>query len=257
VLQGGLILASLAIVATVTLIIVNSIPSPRPGPRNMLSDGITIGANFEAVSTPALEAGDEPVETEQAPDSDAIAIEIYADYLCPACAVFAETNDERVSTLLEQGAVTVEIHPLAIFDGRSVGTNYSTRAANAAACVANYSPNSFFQFNRLMFANQPPEQEKGLTDDELVAITEEADVSRAAVIRTCIEDLRFESWVEAATERATVERDLLDDSGQAIFVNGERYQGALDDATAFAQFTAGADAAASSQKSAASPSPAP
>ncbi|HEV7957682.1 MAG TPA: protein-disulfide isomerase, partial [Marisediminicola sp.] len=61
----------------------------------------------------------------------------------------------------------------------------------------------------------------------------------------------------AATERATVERDLLDDSGQAIFVNGERYQGALDDATAFAQFTAGADAAASSQKSAASPSPAP
>lgn len=261
ILLGSLIVVSIAIVVSVTLTIVGSIPSPRPGPLNMLSDGIVIGENFEPALTPAIQNGDDPVETPVDPNSDAIAIEVYVDYLCPVCALFETTNDERISTLLEQGAATLEIHPVAILDGRSAGTQYSTRAANAAACVANYSPRAFYDFHSLMFERQPAEQEPGLTDDELIEIAEDAEVASAQKIRDCIREQRFAGWVEDATVRATTDPELFNEAGKfatpTVFVNGERYLGAPDDAVAFAQFTAVADATAFSEKSSASPSPSP
>src|SRR3990170_8031483 len=200
ILQGSIILVSLAIIATVTLIIVNSIRPPRPGPLNMLSDGIVIGTNFEAETTSALKAGDEPVAS--TPDPEMIAIQIWLDYQCPVCDAFETANSEQLSTLVEQGIATIEIHPVAILDSQSLGTRYSTRAANAAACVANFSPNSFYDFSGLLFENQPEEGTSGLTDDELVGISEDAGVSRASRVAECITDQNFKNWVADATQRA-------------------------------------------------------
>jgi len=260
-LQGGLILASLAIVATVTLIIVNSIRPPNPGPLNMLSDGLLIGENFEVVTTPALQPDEEPVATEPDPESDAIAIQIWVDYQCPVCAVFEQTNNEQITTLIEQGAATLEIHPVAILDRASLGARYSTRSTNAAACVANYSPDTFFDFHNVLFANQPEEQTSGPDDEALIALAEEAGVSELSNVEECVTDERFEGWVEAATQRAVTDPALLNEQGQfgtpTVLVNGERFTGAPNDATAFAQFIAEADGAAFSEETSSSPSPSP
>jgi len=260
-LQGGLILASLAIVATVTLIIVNSIRPPNPGPLNMLSDGLLIGENFEVVTTPALQPDEEPVATEPDPESDAIAIQIWVDYQCPVCAVFEQTNNEQITTLIEQGAATLEIHPVAILDRASLGARYSTRSTNAAACVANYSPDTFFDFHNVLFANQPEEQTSGPDDEALIALAEEAGVSELSNVEECVTDERFEGWVEAATQRAVTDPALLNEQGQfgtpTVLVNGERFTGAPTDATAFAQFIAEADGAAFSEETSSSPSPSP
>ncbi|HWH98088.1 MAG TPA: hypothetical protein VNS80_06950, partial [Pseudolysinimonas sp.] len=51
-LQGGVILGSLAIIAVVTLLILNGIRPAGPGPANMASDGIQIGQGFVAKTTP-------------------------------------------------------------------------------------------------------------------------------------------------------------------------------------------------------------
>ena len=261
ILQGSLIVVSLAIVASVTLIIVNSIRPPSPGPQNMLSDGITIGEGFAAVPTAAIAAGEEPVETTQDPESDALAIQIWVDYQCPICAEFEEANNEQISTLIEQGVATIEINPVAILDRASQGERYSTRAANAAACVANYSPDTFYGFNQLMFANQPEEQTTGLTDEEIFSLAEDAGVQDADSIEECITGQDFRRWVTSATDRATSDPALLNADGQfgtpTVLVNGQRYEGAIDDAAQFAQFIASADGAAFSEESSASPSPSP
>ncbi len=260
-LQGGLIVAALAIVAVVTVVITTSIRPPAPGPLNMLSDGIVIGTGFEAETTPALAAGEDPVESTPAEGSTAIPIQIWLDYQCPVCGQFEKANADQISTLVDQGIATVEIHPVAILDRASQGTRYSTRSANAAACVANYSPNDFFDFSALLFADQPAENTEGLTDDELIAIAQNAEVGKASAVEKCITDIEFENWVADATDRATADEALVNPANNSfgtptVFVGGTRYTGAPDDATEFAKFVAAADGAAF-QESTASPSPSP
>jgi hypothetical protein len=69
-------------------------------------------------------------------DSGEVAnIVMYVDYLCPFCGQFEATNSESLRTMVESGAATLEVHPIAILTNKSAGTQYSLRAANAAACV--------------------------------------------------------------------------------------------------------------------------
>src|SRR5690606_12628527 len=89
-LQGGILIAVLAVVAIVALVIVNSVRPPAAGPLNMASDGIQLGAGMVATPTPGIEPGGEPVAND--PEEGVLDIRIYVDYLCPFCNVFEETN---------------------------------------------------------------------------------------------------------------------------------------------------------------------
>jgi protein-disulfide isomerase len=237
-LQGGIALVLVAIIAIVGLVIWNGVRPAGPGPANMASDGIHIGAGFKATPTTALDSDADPVPTANG-EPGVVNIRVYVDYLCPYCKEFEETNAEQLEGYIETGAATVEIHPLAVLTSRAQG--YSLRAANAAACVANYSPDTFWEFNRLMFANQPAEQSSGLDDAAIIAITEEAGVAKAGSVADCITDQRYKAWVDAATDRVLT-GDIPDsniDQVQGtpiVVVNGKQYRGELGDATEFAAF---------------------
>ena len=258
-LQGGIILASLAIVAVIALVIVNSIRPPGPGPANMASDGIQLTQGAVATPTAALAADDEPIPNERDAAAGVLDIRMYVDYLCPICGQFEAANGEYIASLLENGNTTVEIHPIAILDRLSQGTKYSTRAANAAACVADSSPNDFLAFHNLLFANQPAENTTGLSDDELVALTVEAG---AGDVASCVKDQQFKSWVTAATTRAL--NGPIPDSNvdqvqgtPTIIVNGVKYDGAVDDLASFRAFVvqvAGSDFVESTEST---PTPTP
>lgn len=263
-LQGGIILGVLAAIAVVVIVVVSSIPKTYPGPANMLSDGIRIGAGFVAEPTPALQPGESPVASEPTEDTDVVDIRIYLDYFCPACGAFEATNNDQIATWVDSGAATLEIHPVSILDRASLSSQYSTRSANAAACVANYSPDSFFAYNALLFENQPEEGTTGLDDDELKALAKEAGVSKLSSIETCIDDVRFKKWVNAATARAfegplpnaDIERV---EKTPTVLVNGVAYTGSITDAAEFAKFvsTQSGNAFTDEQKSTPSPSPSP
>jgi protein-disulfide isomerase len=241
VLQGSVIIAALAILAVVTLVIMNSVKPASPGPRNMLSDGILIGEGFTATPTAALEAGDDPVPNVRDESSDVIRIQMYVDYFCPICGSFEEANGDQLSTWIETGAADVEIFPMAILDRASQGTKYATRAANAAACVADSSPDQYYAYNTVLFENQPEEGTEGLTDAELISLTKEAGVTNAGAIATCITDQKFKNWVADARSRAQNEpvpnSDVESVVGTpTVIVNGVKYTGALNDAKAFSAF---------------------
>ncbi len=236
----GIGVAAVAIVAVVAFIIFTSIRPAGPGPANMASDGIKIGENLEAVTTAALPAGEDPVPSEPNPAGVAD-IRIWVDYLCPFCGQFEETNSEQIESWVTEGSATLEIHPISILNSQSQGSRYSTRAANAAACVANYSPNTFYDFNSILFQNQPDEGTPGLDNAALVDLAQEAGVESAGRIEDCITDGEFTNWVTDATTRALTgplpDTDVAKVTGTpTVIVNGVQYSGSLTDPTEFAAF---------------------
>jgi protein-disulfide isomerase len=235
--QGGIALAVVAVIAVVALVIMNSIRPDAPGPRNMASDGITIGADYVAVTTAGLQPDQTP---RPLPENEPgiVAVNIWVDYLCPACGAFEVANAETLRALIESGSATVTIHPISILGNQGA----SLRAANAAACVADRAPNSFFDFNETLLVNQPDDG-TGWTDEQLIDYAAGAGAGSSAVA-DCITSGEFTSWVTAATNRALSGplplegTDLASVQGTpTVLVNGDQFLPAnIADPTEFQQF---------------------
>ncbi|MCJ1672568.1 MULTISPECIES: thioredoxin domain-containing protein [Rathayibacter] len=258
-LQGGLAIVVIAIVAVVVFAVTSSIRPAGPGPANMASDGVLVTEGLVASTTPAIPADGTPTPSVLDTSTGTVDIRVYLDYLCPYCGQFEQTNGDQIKEWVTSGAATVEIHPIAILTTRSNGTKYSERAANAAACVADRSPDSFFDFNAALFAEQPAEGTDGLSDDQLKQAAADAGVEDTAAVNSCIDDQSFVSWVRAATERATSGplpgTEVASVSGTpTVLVNGEAYTGSLTDADAFSSFVL---SAAADTYSSATPTPTP
>ncbi len=260
ILQGSIIVASLAIIAIIALVIVNSVKPAGPGPANMASDGIQFSQGFVATETPALEPGEEPTANDV--ESGVLNIQMYVDYLCPFCGAFEATNGEYLTSLLENGGATIEIHPIAILDRLSQGTKYSTRAVNAMACVANYSPNQAYDFHMGLFSNQPAENTPGLSDDEMITIAETAKVNALDDVSACIKNQEFKAWVSTSSARALngpiPNSDIEKVTGTpTVLVNGQKYPGAVDDLASFQAFVIQAAGTDFNENSTPTPTPTP
>lgn len=255
-LQGGILVGVIAIIAVVALVIVN-VNANKPtgdGPKNMASDGILLtGSKMAAVPTPAIKAGGKPVPTDTA-TLKGVRIVTYIDYQCPFCQQFEAANSQQIESMVASGAASLEIHPIAFLDANSLGNKYSTRAANAAACVANYDPNNFYAVNTALFANQPAESTSGKTDQELITVLKNAGSSSSSTISSCITSQAFVPWVTAATARIDPTGKTITFKGVAntpqvfagtptVFVNGERFTGSITDSAVFAAFLAKATSA--------------
>lgn len=241
-LIGGSTLAILGIFAIVGVVLINSNKPVGPGPANMASDGIVLVGGDEgvtAVPTDPIPADGQPTPTDTDALEPKVHIVTYIDYRCPFCNEFETANGATIQSLVESGIASLEVHPISILDRVSAGTKYSTRSANAAACVANYEPDSFLTANTALFAVQPPEETAGLDNGEIVDVIAGAGIDSDEVA-SCIRDERFTSWVTSATTRALADPDLQDEQGNfgtpRVLVNGVLYPGAPGDATAFQAF---------------------
>jgi protein-disulfide isomerase len=241
-LQGGIGVVAIAIVVIVAVVIMGSIRPAGPGPANMASDGILIGEGMTAVQTVALQPGAKPQDSQPDATGTVANIRVYVDYLCPFCGLFELTNGEQIKSWVESGAATIEIHPIAILTSKSAGSQYSLRAANAAACVASSAPNDFYDFNAALFIDQPEENTTGRSDAELQALVVASGVGdNVSAINSCIEDTTYKTWVQEATERA-LEGPIPHSELKAItgtptvLVDGQQYVGALDDPNEFSAF---------------------
>jgi protein-disulfide isomerase len=230
--NGGIIVGTLAVIAIVAFVLTNFAHAPGRGPLNMMSDGIKIGTDLAAIRTGGIGPEAEPVASSKNPDN-VIDIRIYVDYLCPNCGAFQQKNADQLQTLLEKGAITLEIHPIALLTTKSAGDQYSLRAANAAACVAEYSPDNFFAFHNMLFVGQPKEGEVGFDDAELIDRAQRAGATHIQKISECVKELRFSNWVKMATVRA-LNGPLPDSEVRSvsatptILVNGKQFVPSAD-----------------------------
>lgn len=247
--QLGVVVGVLAVIALVVVVALTSIRPAGPSPKNMASDGIRIEQNLQAVPTPARDADVEPILHQAS--TDKIDITIYLDYFCIHCRNFEIANGPFLKSLLLDEIATVEFRPIDILTANSGGTRYSSRAANAAACVAEYSPNNFFDYNTLLFSQSPDASGRanwrGFTDDEMIDLARRAGVSNFANVESCINSEQFRSWVEGSKQYL---RDLMNarepfpggsqpEEGLGtpmVYANGIRYTGDTANTIPFVEF---------------------
>ncbi|MBL0888158.1 DsbA family protein [Myceligenerans indicum] len=156
-------------------------------------------------------------------------LDVYVDFMCPICGQFEQMNGADIAQLRESGEVALVVHPVAILDRMSSGTEYSTRAASSAAWVADKAPEAFVEYHDLLFANQPAENSAGLSDDQLAGFAEQAgvpaDVAKGIADGEATEAYR--DWVTASTDQATSAEELANpQTGQfgtpTVMLGGER-----------------------------------
>jgi protein-disulfide isomerase len=244
-IQGSIGVVIVAVLAVVALVIVNTIPQGQTsaGPKNMISDGIVLTSTTQAVRTPALQPGEKPTPTTQSSEKTKAYITIYSDYQCPYCQQFESTNMTQIGQWIDAGIAQLEIHPLNYLTSPANG-GYSLRSSNAAACVANDDPDKFFAVNSAFYKNQPKEGTGGLNNAKILSILKGAGASSSAITK-CVNDGTFDSFVNAATARATT-KPLPNSSvttftgTPTVIVNGQQYtstaQDALTNASLFQQF---------------------
>jgi len=214
----GIVVAVVAILAVVALVVTTSLKNNAPvadqGPtpaNGNVHGGITLlkgtevaksaaaSVNIADIPSPAASAP----ATVKAPGAEAekgkpVKVVLYIDFICPVCKNFEATYNGTLTKLRDEGKITVEYRALGFLDSRST-TNYSSRAANAAACVVNESPEKYSDFVNALFDKQPAEGSAGLSDDELKKLA--TDVG-AKSIDSCVENKTYRPWVKYTTQEA-------------------------------------------------------
>jgi protein-disulfide isomerase len=128
-----------------------------------------------------------------------VTVDVYLDFMCPHCKDFEDKAAATLDTLVSSNQATVVYHPLAFLDRFST-TRYSTRSAAAAGCAAD--ANKFVEYAKVLYANQPPENSAGLTDDKLIELAGTAGID-TTTFGQCVNDGKHTSWVDGVTEAAT------------------------------------------------------
>lgn len=237
----GIVVAVVAILAVVALVvsqnIANNAPIADQGPTPANSNvhgGVTLlkGTDVTKAAAATVNLADLPSApatkpaTVTAPGAEAeagkpVKVVAYIDFICPVCKNFEATYNQQLTQLRNDGKISLEYRPLGFLDASS-STNYSSRAANAAACVVNSSPDKYSAFVDLLFARQPAEGSAGLSDNDLKKMATEAG---AANIDSCVDSKTYRPFVKVVTKEAAV---IGVTGTPTVFVEGKQWDGKTD-----------------------------
>lgn len=254
---AGLAVVAVGVVAV--LVVQSSARAAHLGPKNMLSDGVVLtgdGSTVTATRTSALDPDTEPTPTVVDRSSGALDLVLYLDYRSPQAQTFWAANGDQIDSWVTQGLATLELHPVAVLDDAAVAAptptaaaspaptapsasidttgDYSVRAANALACVADTVPDNALSVHQALIGAQPDLGAAGLTDDQLADLVRGTGITNTTVT-DCLSDHSFEPWVRDATDRAADSVGATD-AAPVLMVAGERYTGSLDDNQALVAF---------------------
>lgn len=172
-------------------------------------------------------------------------VDIWFDAMCPVCGAFEKTNGDTLEKAVADGSITLRLHPLTFLDQLSGGTGYSTRAAAALTCVGVHDKARVLDYYQALFTDQPEENSKGLTDDELAKRATDLGI---ADISGCLDRSGpYQAWAQANTEhsqKGPIEVDgkkVLDriEGTPTVLVDGKQFTGSISDAAAFRAFLNG------------------
>jgi hypothetical protein len=269
------VVTAIAIVAGVAVVLSGSglivwsiVRAGEVGPANMLSDGMLLTgstdqstgkATLTPITTDALQADAKPVATNQTSYKQTANIVLYLDYASPNSAKFAKANGSAMEQWLAAGYITLEIHPVST--STTAKNDYSKRAANALACVANSDPGSFLGVSDALLAAASTKKETTMSTADIQALVTKAGVSSTDVTG-CISGNKYANWVTAATHRAT-HGGLLNANKKSlttvplVVVDKKAYTGKLTDSTALTKFISDTFTAAQGTGNGSTPTPTP
>lgn len=166
-------------------------------------------------------------------------LDTYIDPMCPICGAFESANGRTISAAAAAGTLTVRVHAMNFLDRSSQGSAYSTRADAALTCVAASQPNTVLDYLSTLYANQPEEGSKGLTDSKLVSLAQ----GLGADIGTCVKNGTYRAWVQSVNDKALAgpvagtPHNRIEGT-PTVIVDGDMYNGSVTDPAAFKAFLA-------------------
>ncbi|WP_159500197.1 DsbA family protein [Microbacterium sp. 18062] len=167
---------------------------------------VGIGALVVVMNNIASDPGVAPEASNVDSDTGAISfgtgentVDTYVDFMCPYCNQFEQTEGPVIQDLIASGDITLNVHPVAILDRLSQGTEFSSRAASAMYAVAAADPANAYAFLQAMYENQPDENSTGLTDDQIVQIARDAGVDVTDALE---ESITSHEYLQFAQSRA-------------------------------------------------------
>lgn len=124
-----------------------------------------------------------------------VTVEVYLDYLCPACRQFEADAGDTLESYLDAGRITLIYHPVAILNRYSTN-EYSTRAAAGAGCAADAG--KLAEYTEALYADQPAEGGPGHTNDRLIEIAGAVGLPTEQ-FGQCLREGVYEDWVTHVT----------------------------------------------------------
>lgn len=162
---------------------------------------LVVQMNRQAVAlaeSPASAVVDESTGAITIGEGDNVLVE-YVDFMCSHCGEYQDVYGDTVHELVADGQIALELHPISILD-RSSTTQYSTRSAGAAYCVAEANPDAVYPFIDELLRDQPRSAE-GYSDDELIDLAGRAGAGDAA---DCISSGEYTDFVTKMTPETPV-----------------------------------------------------
>jgi protein-disulfide isomerase len=95
-------------------------------------------------------------------------VDVYEDFLCPACGLFEARHRATIEQALDDGRIVVRYHPVNLLDELSRPPGYSLEAANAAICAA--EARVYPSYHASLFAAQPKEGGTGYPQEALASL---------------------------------------------------------------------------------------
>ncbi|ESP87259.1 DsbA family protein [Candidatus Halobonum tyrrellensis] len=159
---------------------------------------------------------DGPVATAQVPsapgdrryatmgsDDAAVNVTYFGNWKCPYCADFSTGFlADLVTDYVATGDVSLTYRNLTYVNGGPFLGSDTPAAARAGLAVWNEDPESYWRYHEYVMANQPPESDQWATADRLVEFATRAEVSDPSVVRTAVEENRYEEALRATTAAA-------------------------------------------------------
>jgi protein-disulfide isomerase/uncharacterized membrane protein YphA (DoxX/SURF4 family) len=159
-----------------------------------------------------------------------VTVDLFEDFQCPACLAFEQSVGPTVAADIAAGKIQARYHMLAFLDASSNGNNYSTRAANAAACASDVSVATFQKYHAILYGkdsngqnNQPAEGSNGRTDIQLEDWGKQAGITGDdfTTFQQCVSTQNHTAFVQAVTDNAS-KRNVV--QTPTVQINGKELQ---------------------------------
>ena len=144
-------------------------------------------------------------------------IDVWEDFQCPVCKQFESINGQTLAQIASTGKAKVVYHTLSFIDTNlnKKGSHYS---ANAAACVADVSPQAWLNFHQALYLNQPAENGPDLfTNPYLIQLAATVGVKGQA-FQNCVNNGKYASWVQFIADDG-VSKSIT--STPTVLINGK------------------------------------
>jgi protein-disulfide isomerase len=150
-----------------------------------------------------------------------VVLSMYEDFLCPHCGQFEQQFGPTIRKLIDTGAVAADYYMVAILDRQ--GNGYSSRAANAAYCVADESKEAFQRFHEALYLQQPAEGAAVFPDNaRLIEVARQAGAGGG--VPDCINKGRYTEMTQGLAAATGIQ------ATPTVRINGQDYETSTPDA---------------------------